>query len=138
MKRSVSNNEKKFRRFEEHHQQLEEEARKHVKEKKDKISDDDRQTFKTFEPINPKGKKLELYDHLEVQGAIDAEFLLSSDRTHSRELITFDQLVADVFNNDMLDDLIKYNVAVEASHLPSVFYGDNNGVSNLCLRGLNC
>ena len=113
-------------RFEDYVKGFEEELKEQKKTPKSKKLQEDIENFATFQLIDTNKIKLELYDYLEDSDYLNPVFCHNVNDPTSRTGSTFEELVDYVFNDELLDEWIYYNVYVaKRSELPAVMYRED-------------
>jgi hypothetical protein len=91
------------------------------KEPGERKSAQDIADFKTFQLLDLKTNKLQLYDYQKVETELLPRLNLKSPNGGARSRMTFAELVGFVFDNKLLDKLIQYNIE-KTNELPKLMY----------------
>jgi hypothetical protein len=88
----------------------------------------------SFSLLDLKGNKIMLEDYLLTENELNATFnfapLVHDERTRGG-IMTFADIVDEVFENDLLDGLIKWNVEhAKDGDLPGIMFGKNPSMSH--------
>jgi hypothetical protein len=96
-------------------------------------TEEDLADFNTFYSIDLRDNTLELFDSLKTDDELKTSFNVSHvihDRRTRGQPMDFSDIVSHVFDNDILDELISWNLERnEHFGLPGVMYGRNQGMS---------